>query len=174
MGESVDEYRARVLNRHLICEALVNNFITNYFFGSISFSTVFKNLVLDSLMFRRKINILETIFDNRMYNEQIRSQYSNLKIEKGRIVSVKKKNGEELTTAKLIKKLELINTIRNHLVHNLVMDSSTIKKVFPDYRKRIITDMNYRGDKVKFENADNYILEFFFTLAHKKLKVSKK
>ncbi|NQU98135.1 hypothetical protein HQ533_01600 [Candidatus Woesearchaeota archaeon] len=109
-----------------------------------------------------------------MYNEQIRSQYSNLKIEKGRIVSVKKKNGEELTTAKLIKKLELINTIRNHLVHNLVMDSSTIKKVFPDYRKRIITDMNYRGDKVKFENADNYILEFFFTLAHKKLKVSKK
>jgi len=157
--KSVDDFRIRVVSDHIIAELFMNSFLTRYFLEIYDGNSIFTDLVLNWTSFFRKYQTINTIFNKGTYHMQLKNLYSNFKFQNNKVVGLKLKNGKILSSKKLISELETLNIIRNHLFHNLVMDTSSNK--FLKKMKNSKIDMNLRGDIAQSKRSYRYIRTFF-------------
>ena len=155
----VDKFRIEVIHGHILIEQIMNSFLTRYLLRECDFSTIFANLMLEKLPFSGKYQRINTIFNKRTYHPQLKSLFSNFEFKKRKVVGLRLDNGKMLPSKKLIKKLEILNKIRNHLVHQFVLDTSSINELKSFKGSKI--DMDLKGDKAKFKEAFDYIMNFF-------------
>jgi hypothetical protein len=175
IGETVDEFRARAIQRHLFAEMFMNNLITTFISGNkynsnISGALILDNLIMDAISFRRKIEIISAIFKDNAYHELLLKTYEN-KIdvnEKGEVIGIQSEEGTSLSVREFIKSLETINSIRNHLAHTLVIDVTEVISQRPYENSPL--DMNKKGDMDSLDRSYIFVSAFFNSWKIKKQK----
>jgi hypothetical protein len=164
---TVKAYRAKALEIHITCEQLMNSFIVEFFHPEITTMPIFEKgdiqhmfekILLDKIMFRGKIEIIENIFNEEDCVKKLMKQYTNL-ILKNNKIHIKTEHGE-LNPKDFINNLLKINRIRNHLAHSPLVENTVGPMKGFERLKGTRLDKDYKGDIKEFDKAYEYIILF--------------
>ena len=164
----INRFRSYAIECHIITEVVVNNFLTRYFLKFCDFDSSFNDLVLINVSFYNKMRMLNQIFNERNYNFGLKDLYSNLIYKNNKVVGIKDIHGKTLMTKELMKDLETINKIRNHLAHNILLDSKILTNL--SISKPPKFDMNYKGDRKILRKSFKRIKDFSANLKKRKFQ----
>jgi len=168
--EDVNAYRLYALQCHLNLENFVNMFITRYIQKSIyngprEYYSDFEDLILNDIAFSKKIKIISQIFKDKNKNDVLLEIFSSKFVfnNKNEVTEVNI-HGRIFKVNDLIKHLERVNAIRNHLAHSFyIFDPNEREDLAPFKNSKV--DINLKGDRSQLDESHKYAVEFLHGLS---------
>ena len=148
--EKVEKFRNKVLNEHLDIEASLDLALRIFFFGKDwqrEKADYFHKLVLTTVNFRRKVEILYQIVRNPKYKIILEKCFT-IKIDVNHNTITFLKENTKINYKTLYKHLQKVHDIRNHLCHNICYG---FKWVAP------VLEKDQKGTEKDFDEAVRYI-----------------
>ena len=166
----VENYRLYALQCHLNLENFMNLFITRYihksiYNGPIENYATFEDLILTTLTFNTKIKIISQIFKDESKNKILPQIFSSkFTFNKKKEVIEVNISGRSFDVKTVIKYLDRVNAIRNHLTHSFYIFDPTEHEYMTSLKNSKV-DVNFKGNKSQLEESHKYAVEFLHGLA---------